>query len=123
MDEQRVSEQNDGAAAKTGPDPRAQAAFSEFVERLELISKDRPGVLLNTLSNVFAMRAVGNKTHGDLAEIVELVCRKYGWTLHYVLQEAPAVQVALLFRCWQQGPGGLKSGTLEMDEIADEMGW
>lgn len=69
MNEQRVSEQNDGAAAKTGPDPRAQAAFSEFVERLELISKDKPGVLLNTLSNVFAMRAVGNKTHGDLAEI------------------------------------------------------
>ena len=66
------------------------------------------------------MRRAGN---GDLAEIVEFVCHAYGWTLHYVLQEAPAVQVALLYRCWQQGPGGLKSATLEMDEIADEMGW
>ena len=35
----------------------------------------------------------------------------------------PAVQVALVYRCWMQTAGGLKSGTLEMDEIADEKGW
>lgn len=50
-------------------DPRVPAAFRDFIERLELISKEKPDILLNTLSNVFAMRAVGNKTHGDLAEI------------------------------------------------------
>ena len=60
---------------------------------------------------------------GDLAEIAEFVCRIYGWTLHHVLCEVPAVQVALVYRCWQQTAGGLKSATLEMDEIADEMGW
>lgn len=46
-----------------------RSAFHDFIERLELILKEKPGILINTLSNIFAMRAVGNKTHGDLAEI------------------------------------------------------
>ena len=33
------------------------------------------------------------------------------------------MQAALLYRCYAQGSAGLKSATLEMDEIADEMGW
>lgn len=51
------------------PGTSSSAAFLEFVERLELISKEKPGVIINTLSNIFAMRSIGNKTHGDLAEI------------------------------------------------------
>ena len=47
----------------------ASLAFRDFVERLELISKEKPEIILNTLSNIFAMRGIGNKTHGDLAEI------------------------------------------------------
>jgi hypothetical protein len=35
----------------------------------------------------------------------------------------PAVQIALLYRCYAQGPGGLKSGTLMNDELAEEEGW
>ena len=46
-----------------------RAAFLDFIERLELIAKKNPDILINTLSNIFAMRMVGNKTHGDLAEI------------------------------------------------------
>ncbi len=68
-------------------------------------------------------KKVRRRGNGDLAEIAEFVCRIYGWTLHHVLCEVPAVQVALVYRCWQQTAGGLKSATLEMDEIADEMGW
>lgn len=33
------------------------------------------------------------------------------------------MQVALLYRCYAQGVAGVKSETLEMDEVADEMGW
>jgi hypothetical protein len=40
-----------------------------------------------------------------------------------VTREIPAVQVALLYRCYAQGPGGLKSGTLMNDELAAEEGW
>lgn len=56
--------------------------------------------------------------NGQIAELAEWLCRKYGWTLRYVLHELPAVQAALLWRCYSQGPGGLKSGTLAEDEIA-----
>ena len=33
-----------------------------------LISKNRPLITV-TLSNIFTMRLIGNKTHGDMAEI------------------------------------------------------
>lgn len=43
--------------------------FFEFVERLNLfIAKNGPLIRI-TLSNIFSMRLIGNKTHGDLAEI------------------------------------------------------
>ena len=38
------------------------------------------------------------------------------------MDELPAVQAALLLRCWSQGPcGGNKSGTLLEDELAFEL--
>ncbi len=43
--------------------------YEEFIERFKLlISKDKD-IIVNTLSNIFSMRIIGNKTHGDLAEI------------------------------------------------------
>lgn len=43
--------------------------YEEFIERFKLlISKDKD-IIVNTLSNIFSMRVIGNKTHGDLAEI------------------------------------------------------
>lgn len=33
----------------------------------------------------------------------------------------PAVRLALLYRCWAQTVGKLKSGTLLEDELAQEM--
>ena len=43
--------------------------YEEFIERFKLlISKDKD-IIINTLSNIFSMRVIGNKTHGDLAEI------------------------------------------------------
>lgn len=42
--------------------------FSEFVRRLSVCTKlHKP--LENTLANIFSMRYIGNKTHGDLAEV------------------------------------------------------
>lgn len=35
--------------------------------------------------------------------------------------ELPAVQAAMLWRCWAQGHGGLKTGTLLEDELAYEL--
>jgi hypothetical protein len=44
-------------------------AFKDFIVRLRLlVSKNRPLITV-TLSNIFTMRLIGNKTHGDMAEI------------------------------------------------------
>lgn len=43
-------------------------SFFEFVGRLNLFIQKNQILINNTLSNIFSMRLVGNKTHGDLAE-------------------------------------------------------
>lgn len=45
------------------------SAYADFTNRLRLLFSKNPTLLVNTLSNIFTMRLVGNKTHGDLAEI------------------------------------------------------
>ena len=47
--------------------------------------------------------------------------RTYAISLIDALWRIPLVQLALLWRCYSQGPGGLKSGTLLEDELAFEM--
>jgi hypothetical protein len=46
-----------------------QAEFKEFTNRLKLLISKHPDLITMTLSNIFTMRLIGNKTHGDLAEI------------------------------------------------------
>lgn len=46
------------------PDP-----YKDFTSRLKLLASKHPELITTTLSNVFTMRLIGNKTHGDLAEI------------------------------------------------------
>ncbi|MGA2252726.1 hypothetical protein [Terracidiphilus sp.] len=46
-----------------------QAAYKEFTSRLKLLISKHPNLIGLTLSNIFTMRLIGNKTHGDLAEI------------------------------------------------------
>ncbi len=46
-----------------------QAAYKEFKTRLKLLVSKYPDLITTTLSNIFTMRLIGNKTHGDLAEI------------------------------------------------------
>jgi hypothetical protein len=41
--------------------------YQEFQARLKLLFSKNPQWIENTLSNIFTMRLVGNKTHGDLA--------------------------------------------------------
>jgi len=43
--------------------------FKDFTERLKLLASKHPILITTTLSNIFTMRLIGNKTHGDLAEI------------------------------------------------------
>jgi len=43
--------------------------YKEFVKRLSLFLSKYPELITTTLSNIFTMRLIGNKTHGDLAEI------------------------------------------------------
>lgn len=45
------------------------ASYDEFLLRLELLISKNPKLIANTLSNVFTMRLIGNKAHGDLGEI------------------------------------------------------
>jgi len=46
------------------PDP-----YRDFTDRLKLLIGKHPDLITMTLSNIFTMRLIGNKTHGDLAEI------------------------------------------------------
>ena len=43
--------------------------YNDFLARFKLLLDKRKDLIINTLSNIFTMRLVGNKTHGDLAEI------------------------------------------------------
>lgn len=43
--------------------------YRDFTNRLKLLIGKRPDLITTTLSNIFTMRLIGNKTHGDLAEI------------------------------------------------------
>ena len=44
-------------------------AFNDFVVRFKHLITKNPRLIKTTLSNIFTMRLIGNKTHGDLAEI------------------------------------------------------
>ena len=44
-------------------------AYKDFTKRIGLLIKKHPTLITMTLSNIFTMRLIGNKTHGDLAEI------------------------------------------------------
>lgn len=44
-------------------------AYKDFTARLKLLVSKHPTLITTTLSNIFTMRLIGNKTHGDLAEI------------------------------------------------------
>ena len=44
-------------------------SFKNFTKRLKLLVSKHPSLITTTLSNIFTMRLIGNKTHGDLAEI------------------------------------------------------
>lgn len=43
--------------------------YEEFIDRLRLLYEHSPDIFLNTFQNIFSCREIGNKTHGDLAEI------------------------------------------------------
>lgn len=43
--------------------------YKDFTTRLKLLVGKRSDLITMTLSNIFTMRLIGNKTHGDLAEI------------------------------------------------------
>lgn len=44
-------------------------AYIDFIKRFALLISKNPHLITMTLSNIFTMRLIGNKTHGDLAEI------------------------------------------------------
>ncbi len=48
---------------------KCNEAYLEFLQRFKLLVSKKPWLIENTLSNIFTMRLIGNKTHGDLAEV------------------------------------------------------
>lgn len=46
-----------------------QNTFDNFIDRFEKSFKGKVSAIYDVLANVFSMRIIGNKTHGDLAEI------------------------------------------------------
>lgn len=47
----------------------AVEGYRDFTTRLKLLISKQPELITTTLGNIFTLRLVGNKTHGDLAEI------------------------------------------------------
>ena len=43
--------------------------YKDFQNHFQVLARKRPDLIINTLSNIFTMRLIGNKTHGDMAEI------------------------------------------------------
>lgn len=43
--------------------------YEDFKDRFKLLASKHRHLIVNTLSNIFTMRLIGNKTHGDFAEI------------------------------------------------------
>lgn len=43
--------------------------YTDFKDRFKLLVSKQHHLVVNMLSNIFTMRLIGNKTHGDLAEI------------------------------------------------------
>lgn len=48
---------------------KTSALYKDFQTRFKLFASKRKFIVENTLSNIFTMRLIGNKTHGDMAEI------------------------------------------------------
>lgn len=48
---------------------KIEKPYKDFTARLKLFVGKHPELITTTLSNIFTMRLIGNKTHGDLAEI------------------------------------------------------
>ena len=47
----------------------AKSPYDDFIDRPATLIRKSPLLITTTLSNIFTMRLIGNKTHGDLAEI------------------------------------------------------
>ena len=47
----------------------AAEGYKDFTTRLKLLISKQPSLITTTLGNIFTLRLIGNKTHGDLAEI------------------------------------------------------
>ena len=43
--------------------------FNKFLKNFEKSFSGKTPMIFSVLSNIFSMRIIGNKTHGDLAEI------------------------------------------------------
>lgn len=54
---------------KPKPTSSNVTGFEMFQQRFKALVAKSPRLVTNTLSNIFTMRLVGNKTHGDMAEI------------------------------------------------------
>lgn len=46
-----------------------ETTFNKFLKELQKSFESGDGMIFDVLANVFSMRIIGNKTHGDLAEI------------------------------------------------------
>lgn len=59
--------------------------YKDFIARFKLFIGKRPDLITKTLSNIFTMRLIGNKTHGDLAEIaIAEFINQYMYDFHSV---------------------------------------
>lgn len=60
-------------------------SYKDFIKRLKLLIEKHPSLIATTLSNIFTMRLIGNKTHGDLAEIaISEFVNQYMYDFHSI---------------------------------------
>jgi hypothetical protein len=69
VDVRRHTTEGPASPVHANPNMSTQAEYKAFTNRLKLLISKHPQLITLTLSNIFTMRLIGNKTHGDLAEI------------------------------------------------------
>jgi hypothetical protein len=69
VDYKREKAAASGGVFTQGNKPNDMNPYKDFTDRFKLLASKHHHLVVNTLSNIFTMRLIGNKTHGDLAEI------------------------------------------------------
>ena len=76
---------------KYGNKLAAMSSFDKFLKKFVESFSGKEPMIFSVLGNVFSMRIIGNKTHGDLAEIALEYINRFvdGFTAKHLQSRSP----------------------------------